>query len=965
MPSQEKRDGANAKSSAETASSESSEFYQVVHEPPEAVYGVLGSSPDGLSDQQVAEKKTKFGDNKIDEAKQTPLIFVFLKNFTSLMALLLWGAGLVAIVADTPQLGIAIWLVNIINGVFSFWQEFQAGKATDALKQMLPSYARVIRNGKEDKILAVDLVPGDVILIEEGDKISADARLVESSDLQVNQSTLTGESNPVRKTCDALTRKDLSHFETPNLIFAGTSVSSGTGKAVVTEIGMNTEFGKIANLTQSMKEEKSPLQKELDILTRQISIIAVSIGLVFFLLAVFFVKDPIGKSFVFALGMIVAFIPEGLLPTVTLSLARAVKRMASEHALVKKLASVETLGATTVICSDKTGTLTQNEMTVNNLYLPSGVLEVTGLGYAPEGQVLRDGKAVLTKDDADLDLLLRGAALCSNARVLPPNEENIHYTVLGDPTEACLGVVAEKAGLTEDILRGCSRLRELPFDSTRKRMTTVNKLPFSLDGSDTVAFVKGAPKEVLSLCTQQRSAGTLTPMDDDMRQSIMDVNDRYARSGLRVLAVAYRPICQDTNLPRAMGSYTPELVEQELVFIGLVVMADPPRPEVAAAVAECRRASIRIIMITGDYGLTAESIAKRIGIVEGEHPRVITGLELSKMSDDELKAVLKDEVIFARVAPEQKYRVVSNLQELGEVVAVTGDGVNDAPALKKADIGVAMGITGTDVAKEAADMILTDDNFASIVKAVEEGRAVYNNIQKFLLYIFNSNMAEALPSAAFLLSKGMIPLPLTVMQILSIDLGTDLVPALGLGQEVPEAGIMDRPPRNKNERLLNKRNMAKAFLWYGLIEGIIAMLAYFYVQFQNGWPGVPLFGDGPVYRSATTMCFAAIVFCQIGMVMNCRTESQSVFKLGIFKNKLILIGILVEIGVVCALSYLPFMHTLFNTAPLQLTDWIFLLCIPLPVIGIEELRKYFVRKKMAKAAKNKQKNAPIENQSAA
>lgn len=905
---------------------------------------LMGSSENGLTQDQALAAGEKYGKNVIAEAKGKPKFLVFISNFTSLMAILLWLGGGVAIVAKMPELGIAIWLVNIINGVFSFWQENKAGKATDALKKMLPSYARVIRDGQEQKILAEDLVPGDVILVEEGDRISADARLLSTTDLQVNQSTLNGESSPARKTASPVLDEKLAMFEIPNLIFAGTNVSGGSARAVVTKIGMETEFGKIAGLTQSMKETKSPLQKDLDRLTRQISIIAVSIGLIFFLSAVFFVKDPVAESFLFALGMIVAFIPEGLLPTVTLSLAMAVQRMAKEHALVKKLSSVETLGSTSVICSDKTGTLTQNEMTVNHLWLPSGELEVTGIGYAVQGDIRFGGQPVSVKEHGDMGLLLTGAALCSNARIVAPHDDVPTYTVLGDPTEACLGVAAQKAGLSEDaIQQKYPRIRELPFDSRRKRMTTVHQ-----SSGQRIAFIKGAPKEVLELCTKVYQDGGVKEMSAEIYQKAMQANDSYARSGLRVLAVAQRVITPEAELPRDLTAYTPELVEQDLTFIGLVAMADPPRPEVAEAVELCHRASIRIIMITGDYGLTAESIAKRIGIVKGPNPRVVTGSELEEMSDEELKIALEDEIIFARMAPEQKYRVVCNLQEMGNVVAATGDGVNDAPALKKADIGVAMGITGTDVAKEAADMILTDDNFASIVRAVEEGRAVYNNIQKFLLYIFNSNMAEAVPSAAFLFSKGGIPLPLTVMQILAIDLGTDMLPALGLGTEEPEAGIMDKPPRPSKQPLLNRKLMVKAFLWYGMIASFFSMLGYFFVNWQAGWPNVPLAADGEIYREATTMAFAAIVFCQIGAVLNCRTEKISLFKVGLFSNKRILYGIVFEIILLCVLAYVPACHNLFNTAPLDWMDWIYLVLIPIPVVALEELRKYFVRKKDAK-----------------
>ena len=915
-------------------------------------YEALGTSPRGLTQGQAEENQKEQGKNVIDEKKKKSSILIFLSNFTHLMAVLLWVGGAVAIFADMPQLGIAIWLVNVINGVFSFWQEHRAGKATDALRNMLPSYARVIRDGEEQKILSEDLVIGDIILLEEGDKISADARLIECSDLQVDQSTLTGESNPVRKTKEAVLKDGLTRPETPNLIFAGTNVSEGNGRAIVMSIGMKTEFGRIADLTQNMVKENSPLQKELDRLTKQISFIAIGFGVFFFAAAMFLVDEPIAASFIFALGMVVAFIPEGLLPTVTLSLAMAVQRMSKRNALVKKLSSVETLGSTSVICTDKTGTLTQNEMTVNHLWLAEREFEVTGVGYSSKGDILEGNKKVTANDNEDMRLLLTGAALCSNARLLPPNEESARHTVLGDPTEACLGVVAEKAGI--DVHKQAEltpRLRELPFESRRKRMTTIHQLEKQIEGTARIAYVKGAPKEVMKLSEWIRVNGKVEAMTEEMRKRIMEANDGYARRGLRVLAVAYRLLHKGDAIPVAMSAFTPEIIEQDLVFVGLVVMADPPRPEVADAVEECRRAGIRIIMITGDYGLTAESIAKRIGIVKGPHPRVLSGLELEELTDDQLKVYLKDEIIFARVAPEQKLRVVSNLQEMGEIVAVTGDGVNDSPALKKADIGVAMGIAGTDVAKEAADMILTDDNFASIVHAIEEGRAVYSNIRKFLLYILNSNMAEAIPSAMYLFSRGAIPLPLTVMQILTIDLGTDMLPALGLGTEKPEEGLMDQPPRNQKEPLLSKKLIVKAFLWYGVLGSIASAISYFYINLENGWPAKALAGGiDPIYIKATAMTLAAIVFSQIGAVYNCRTEKQSVFKVGLFSNKQVNIGVLFEIFLIVALVYLPPLQSIFHTAALGLSDWLLLCVWPPLILFIEEARKVWLRRKDNKLA---------------
>ena len=907
------------------------------------VYQALGTGTGGLAQSEAQERMRKLGKNVLPSQKGSPMIWKFISNFTHLMAILLWVAGVIALIAKMPELAVAIWLVNVINGLFSFWQEFRAGKAIEALKKLLPAYVRVQRDGREQKLLAEDLVPGDVILLSEGDRVSADARLVKDNDLRVDQSTLTGESNPVRKTSDGVLRDDLSHVEMPNLVFAGTTVSSGTGRAVVCGTGSHTEFGKIANLTQNLKEEPSPLQKEIGNVTKKVSILSVSIGAAFFVLSILLAKSDPAVAFITALGMVVAFIPEGLLPTVTLSLAMAVQRMAKRNALIKRLSAVETLGCATAICTDKTGTLTQNEMTVSNLWMDGSDMEITGVGYdASNGKILRDDRPV-SRDDKDLSELLTTAGLCCNARLLPPDEGSSRFTVLGDPTEAALLVAAQKDGLDlKQLNTDIPRLRELPFDSGRKRMTTIHQT-----AGGRVAFVKGAPKEVLELCTRRRHNGADVPMTEDDFRNIMAVNDGYARNGLRVLAVAARSLAGDAVLPASLSEYTPELVEKDLTFLGLTAMVDPPRPDVAKAVKECRSAGIRIIMVTGDYGLTAESIARRIGIVKGDHPRIVTGVDLQKMKPEELKEALRGEVIFARVAPEQKLQVVSALQEMGEIVAVTGDGVNDSPALKKADIGVAMGISGTDVAKEAADMILTDDNFASIVHAIEEGRAVYSNIRRFVQYIFTSNVPEAVPMALYVFSRGAIPLPLTIMQVLSIDLGTDIVPAMGLGVEEPEAGIMDVPPRSRKESLLNGPLVVRAFFWYGLLESIFSTAAYFFLNWLHGWPGVPLASSGTVYLMATAMTFAATVFSQIGMVFNCRTEQLSVFKKRLFSNRLILFGVAVEVAIVALWVYLPVpgMHALFNTAPLGWREWLFLIAIPPVMLFVDELRKAFLRRR--------------------
>lgn len=912
-------------------------------------FSILGSRPGGLTQNEVEERLHHYGLNVITKTKGKSLWIRFLANFTHGMALLLWVGGIVGFIAQMPQLGIAIWLVNLINGLFSFWQEFKAEKATEALRGLLPSYARVLRDGENRRILAEELVPGDVILIEEGDRISADARLFMENELRVDQSTLSGESNPVRKTSDPVQKENLTSTELPNILYAGTMVSAGTGRAIVYATGMNTEFGKIAHLTQTVGEELSPLQKEMQRITKTITILAVSIGVLFFILGVFLAGVDLLESFIFAMGMIVAFVPEGLLPTVTLSLALGVQRMAHKHALIKKLSAVETLGCTTVICTDKTGTLTQNEMTLTGIWLPDGKYSLTGVGYLPKGEIHPIGKNNGRQSlGQDLRALLIAAGLCNNARLVPPNDETPNWTILGDPTEAAILIAAKKDGIDLDNeARLTPRLRELPFDSHRKRMCTIQQNQETLS-----IYVKGAPKEVLDLCSSIRKDEQVQPLDTNLRAEIMAANDDYARNGLRVLAVATRNLSDFSDEWKEQSS---ETLESNLTFLGLVAMMDPPRTEVADAIKQCHSAGIRIIMITGDYGLTAESIARRIGIVRTNDMRVLTGIDLDNLDDQSLKEALSHEVIFARAAPEHKLRVVTALKEMGEIVAVTGDGVNDAPALKKADIGIAMGVAGTDVAKEAADMILTDDNFASIVHAVEEGRAVYANIRKFATYVITSNMPEAVPFVLMLFSRGAIPLPLTIMQILSIDLGTDMVPAIGLGSELPEAGTMTRPPRSQKEPLLTSRLMAKSLLWYGMIESVLSLSAYFFMNWQHGWPGVPLAADGTlIYRMATTMTLAGVVTTQIGAVMCRRSEYTSIFRIGLFSNRMVLWGIAVEVALLGILIYTPFLQPIFNTAAIGPLDWVYLFALTPVFILLDELDKVRLRRRERRANLNAQ-----------
>ncbi|MCB9078802.1 MAG: cation-transporting P-type ATPase [Anaerolineaceae bacterium] len=897
------------------------------------VYHALDTQPQGLAQTEAEQRLATYGRNVIRKVKGKPLWLKFVVNFTHLMAILLWIGGFIALAARLPELAFAIWLVNLINGLFSFWQEYRAERATEALRKLMPAYARVVRDGQEQRLLAEELVPGDQIVLAEGDHISADARLVREAELRVDQSTLTGESHPVRKTSEAVLGRDLARIELPNLIFAGTSVAAGSARAVVLATGMDSEFGKIAGLTQSVGQDISPLQREMSTVTKMVSIIAICSGLVFFGLSLTLAGMSVAEGFIFALGMIVAFVPEGLLPTVTLALAMGVQRMAKRHALVKRLSAVETLGCTTIICTDKTGTLTQNEMTVSALWLAGQRLTVTGIGYEPQGQILSDGQPLQPNQTDEVRRLLIAASLCNNARILPPNDQISRWTVLGDPTEAALRVAALKGGVDPEAeLIDLPRLRELPFESRRKRMSTIHRA-----GADRIAFIKGAPQEILNLCSRIRQAGGEACLTDALKCQITTANDAFARAGLRVLAVASR------QLPSELTDLSVETVEQELTFLGLMAMMDPPRPEVTQAVNKCRQAGIRIIMITGDYGLTAESIARRIGIIHdaGDRPRIITGVELDALDDQALQTALAGSVIFARVAPEHKLRVVRNLQAMGHIVAVTGDGVNDAPALKKADIGVAMGLTGTDVSKEAADIILTDDNFASIVNAVEEGRAVYANIKKFTSYIFTSNTPEAVPFILFAFSRARIPLALNVMHILAVDLCTDMAPALALGAEKPEPGIMDRPPRPIKEHVITRSLLIRAYAWLGPVQALATMAAFYYMYWTSGYWGqwLDLPASGELYRAATAMALAAVVTTQIGNLFAHRTERISAFKISWFNNRLIWIGIASELFFITLIVYVPFLHGLIGTASFSVENWLFLFAWTPALLVLDEIRK--------------------------
>ncbi len=892
--------------------------------------GDTSSWPRGLSSAEAA-RRLAHGANELPSVRHQPLSLRFARQLTDLFAVVLLVASAVTFASylvpphdvGDLQLGAGILGVVFLNAWIGFFQEYSAERTAETLRALVPAVARVVRDGRLIEVPARELVPGDLLALEAGDAVPADCRLVEASELRVDMSALTGESKPVLRLAGAA--PEVHGPDRPDLLFMGTWVVTGRGKAVVSATGMATEFGRIYRLTASTRSGPSPLQRQVARMARRIAAVALSLGGLLFVVRATSGSSLVG-AFVFALGVMVALVPEGLPATLSVSLAVGVRQMARRNALIKKLLAVEALGSTTVICTDKTGTLTTAEMTVQAVWAGGRRHEVTGAGYDPSGSV---------EDPAAVVDVLRAGLLCSNARLLPPDAgRRLGWRVLGDPTEGAILVAARKAGLDPDLeLARQPRLAEFPFDPHRKLMSAVHAVA---DGdAEAAVFVKGAPQEVLPRCIQARWGGSVLPLDERLRREVEAANDALASDALRVLAIAWKPI--------SVRQLCQEEAESELELLGLVGMLDPPRPEVLAAIASCQRAGIRLVMVTGDYWVTAEAIARKLGMIHGPRPRIVTAHDLAAMDDTELRRLLArdEEIIFARVRPEDKLRVVTAFRELGEVVAVTGDGVNDAPALKQADIGVAMGRSGTDVAREAADMILLDDSFASIAAAVELGRSVYQNIRKFLIYLFSHNIAELAPIlAAAIVAFPLVPL--SALQVLSIDLGSDVMPALALGAEPPEPGIMDRPPRSTKEPLFSWGVVGR-FLFLGSIQSAGVLFAFFWRIHAAGLPFPAFDPSNPTYREAMTMTQAGIVVGQAFNGFAVRTDLESVFKVGLLSNRRLVAAEALGIGIMAAISYLPWLQDLFHTAPLSAVDWLIAAGFGALLLAAEEARKAGLR----------------------
>lgn len=870
----------------------------------ETVLESLSSNRSGISGEEAKERLERYGPNELREEKKVTPLEIFLSQFKSVLVIILivsavFSAYIAIREGEAMTDTYVILFIVVMNAILGFVQEYRAEQAVEALKKMVSPHVLVLRDGKEQSIDSKDLVPGDIALLEAGSRVPADSRLIEAANLQVDEAALTGESTPVTKRLDAL-GKDVGIGDRKNMVFMGTVVTGGRAVAVVTETGMSTEFGKIAGMVQAVEVEEPPLKQKMEKMGRQLGAISVILTIWVFIIGAFVHNLGLETMFMTAISLAVSAIPEGLPAVLTITLALGVSRMAKQKAIVRKLASVETLGSTTVICSDKTGTLTRNEMTAKQITYGDSVIDISGSGYAPTGEFTMYGEPVTPRENGDVDLLLRIGFLNNDAHLL---ESEGNWVVFGDPTEGALTVVGAKAGMGEELKRDYPRVGEFPFDSTRKMMTTIH------DGPDGVriAYVKGAPEVILRRSVSIIEKGEVRPLSEADHEHALFTMQAMASDALRVLAMSYKEMADNID------DYEMEAVESGLTYVGLVGMIDPAREEVPLAINTCKQAGIRTVMVTGDHRLTAVAIAKEIGMLEEETPgSVMIGEELEEIDDDRLDEVIEDISVFARVSPEHKMRIAMSLKRNGHIVAMTGDGVNDAPALKAADIGIAMGIKGTDVTKEASDMVLEDDNFATIVRAVQGGRHIYDNVTKYLRLMLAANFDEFIEITVCTLLG--LPLPFLPIHVLWVNLVTDGLPAIALSIDPPDPDLMKYPPRNPGEGLLTR--FWRFIVFAALVDFISDFIPFIYTYATTGSA-----------VQARTVAFTSIVFFEFLLAYQCRSETHHIFSLGWkgwTENKMLFITILVSLALQMAILYVPALNTIFKVAPL--TPFQLLLC---------------------------------------
>jgi len=917
-----------------------------VLEATEIVKALQTSPKQGLSEEEARRRLEQFGPNELEEATKPSLLQLIFEQFNNFIVIVLIVAALVAAFLGDYIEAAAILAIVVLNAILGVVQERKAEEALAALRRLAAPDALVLREGHRRTCPAGELVPGDVVFLEAGNFIPADLRLIETVNMRIEEAALTGESVPVTKDAHLVLTQDMALGDRRNTAFSGTVVSYGRGNGVVVSTGMRTQIGMIATMLQAVHEEPTPLQRKLDQLGKALGIAALGVCLLVFGVGWIRGIAPL-EMFLVAVSLAVAAVPEGLAAVVTITLALGMREMITRHALIRRLSSVETLGSTTVICSDKTGTLTQNQMTVTRMWVDGTTFEITGRGFEQTGEFKVDGGVVDLRDYPASTTALWVAALANDAQIetKPAKDRDDASRIIGDPTEAALLIAAAKAGaFRERLEEAYPRIDEIPFDSSRKRMTTVHKIvdPAPDDASPfydselrewEIAAIKGAPDVVLDLCTQYQKMGDTTAvLTDEIRERIYEANARMARSALRVIAVAFRV---DPDVP---DEATPENVERDFIFVGLIGMIDPPRPQAKPAIEKARRAGIRTLMITGDFPDTAEEIAEEIALLQPGHG-VLTGSQLDAMDDAALKEKVVTTDVFARVSPEHKVRIVSALKSHGEIVAMTGDGVNDAPALKRADIGVAMGVTGTDVAKEAADMVLTDDNYASIVDAVEQGRVIYGNIRKFVFYLLSCNLAEI--AVIFIAILAGLPSPLTPIQLLWLNLITDGAPALALGMEKGDPDIMVQSPRPPDEPVINRLMRTRIGIQTIAIAGV-TLFAY--------WMGIQLYPGIP--EEAKTMAFVTLSFSELLRAFTARSERYPLLKIGLLSNKWMFYAVISSLLLLLAVIYVPFLQPIFNTVSLGWTEWQIVLPLLFVPAVVAEISKWLmgIQLKLARVA---------------
>jgi P-type Ca2+ transporter type 2C len=894
----------------------------------EEAFQALETNAKGLTHSDAEKRLEKYGRNEVAKGQETSWVSILIHQLVNPLVAVLVVASVIALLAGEVIDTIVIAIVILVNTAIGFFQEYRAESAIEALRSRAAPKADVLRCEQGDRCTDVsidtaEVVPGDIILLEAGDRIAADARIFEAANLEIDESMLTGESLTVTKTVDPL-EGDLAVADRTNLAYGGTIVTEGRGKAVVYATANNTQLGEIASLIQETEKAVSPLQTQTVELGKRLGFLAFGAGLLILIMA--WIRGlELHDVFLFALAAVVSSIPEGLPAVMTITLAVGVNRMAKRNAIIRRLQAVDTLGATTVISTDKTGTLTTNQMTVQKILAGGKLIEVTGLGFEPEGKFNLDGTTLDPQEDDDLRLALQIALLTNDSRLIhEEGEGEAYWSIRGDPTEAALIVAARKAGLDKpDLEREYPRLDEIPFSSQKKYMATFHEQP----EAGKMLYLKGAPETVLDFCNSMRKDGEVVELTQEERETILKANTSMGEQALRVLGVAYQQLDGQQveqvkdNLEEGQG---------ELVFAGLFGMMDPPREEVYEAIERCKRAGIRVIMATGDHQVTGEAIGRQVGILEGDG-RACTGTQIEKMSDEELDEIILDTAVFARVSPAHKQRIVSSLQRHGEVVAMTGDGVNDAPALKAAEIGVAMGITGTDVTKETAEMVLTDDNFASIVNATEEGRVVFQNVRKVVKFLISTNAGEILTilGAIFLLPVG--HLIFTPVQILWVNLVTDGLLDITIALEPKEGDVMNEPPRRAEARIIN-RSMLYVVLFVAVIMATGTLGVYLGTQNSDN-----------VHR-AQTMAFITIAMFQVFNSLNVRSHTKSLFEIGVFTNKYLIGAIIVSVTLLYLATVVPFMQVALNTVPLRAIDWGLIVLVTSSIFILGEIRKFIWRR---------------------